>query len=109
MNEEKLKLLAEAVKQRRDLYLLKGIEISCERNGETVWTMKSGNPHFRTYQAAVPFTDAAKLEKNTEKFKKRYPALLKGEIERMIEAYPNEEKYREDYKVCLRLFDGMFR
>ncbi len=109
MNEEKQKLQAKAVKQWRDLYLLRGIEISCERNGETVWAMKSSNPHFRTYQAAVPFTDAAKLEKNTERFKKKYPALLKAEIEKMMEAYPDEEKYREDYKDCLRLFGGMFR
>ena len=97
------------VKQWRDLYLLKGIVISHERCDEPTLTMKSSYPQFHSYQAAVPIRDVTKLEKNAETFKKKYPTLLKTEIEKMMAAYPEEAKYREDYQICLRMYGGLFR
>ena len=97
------------VKQWKDLYLLRGIEISYERYGEPTWVMKSNYPRFKSYQTSVPITDVTKLEKNTEKFKKKYPALLKAEIEKMIDAYPDDNKFREDLRTCLRVFGGFLK
>ena len=57
----------------------------------------------------MPITDVTKLEKNTEKFKKKYPALLKAEIEKMIDAYPDDNKFREDLRTCLRVFGGFLK
>ena len=53
--------------------------------------------------------NSVKNEQKYKKFKKKYPALLKAEIEKMIDTYPDDNKFREDLRTCLRVFGGFLK
>lgn len=66
--------------------------------------MCSNNSRFITYQGAIPIKDITELEKNVELFKKEYPAILKVELDTMINAYPDDRRFKEDLRMYQRLF-----
>lgn len=59
---------------------------------------------FVTYQGAIPIKDITELEKNVELFKKEYPGVLKAELDAMINAYPDDRRFKEDLRMYQRLF-----
>ena len=66
--------------------------------------MRSTNFRFFAYQGAVPIKDITDLEKNVEFFKKEYPGVLKAELDAMINAYPDDRRFKEDLRMFQRLF-----
>jgi len=68
--------------------------------------MRSNNSRFVTYQGAIPIKDITELEKNVELFKKEYPSILKVELDAMINAYPDDRRFKEDLRMYQRLFGG---
>lgn len=66
--------------------------------------MRSTNSRFVSYQGAVPIKDITDLDNNVELFKREYPALLKAELDAMIQAYPEDRRFKEDLRMFLRLF-----
>ena len=66
--------------------------------------MRSTNSRFVTYQGAVSIKDITELEKNVEFFKKEYPSVLKAELDAMINAYPDDRRFKEDLRMFQRLF-----
>ena len=66
--------------------------------------MRSNNSRFITYQGAISIKDITELEKNVEFFKKEYPAILKVELDTMINAYPDDRRFKEDLRMYQRLF-----
>ena len=66
--------------------------------------MRSNSSRFVTYQGAVPIKDITELEKNVELFKKAYPSVLKAELDAMINAYPDDRRFKEDLRMFQRLF-----
>lgn len=66
--------------------------------------MRSNNSRFITYQGAISIKDITELEKNVELFKKEYPAILKVELDTMINAYPDDRRFKEDLRMYQRLF-----
>ena len=50
------------------------------------------------------YKDITELEKNVELFKKEYPAILKVELDTMINAYPDDRRFKEDLRMYQRLF-----
>ena len=88
----------------KEKYRLNGIEISYNRFGKPTWEMRSTNSRFISYQGAVPIKDITDLDNNVELFKREYPALLKAELDSMIQAYPEDRRFKEDLRMFLRLF-----
>jgi len=37
-------------------------------------------------------------------FKKEYPAVLKAELDAMLNAYPDDRRFKEDMRMFQRLF-----
>ena len=66
--------------------------------------MRSNNSRFVAYQGAIPIKDITELEKNVELFKKEYPSVLKAELDAMINAYPDDRRFKEDLRMFQRLF-----
>lgn len=66
--------------------------------------MRSTNSRFITYQGAIPIKDITELDKNVELFKKDYPSVLKAELDAMINAYPDDRRFKEDLRMFQRLF-----
>ena len=48
------------------------------------------------YNSAIEISDITNLEENIALFRKEYPALLGADIERMLKAYPDDRKIKED-------------
>lgn len=66
--------------------------------------MRSTNSRFITYQGAIPIKDITELDKNVDLFKKDYPSVLKAELDAMINAYPDDRRFKEDLRMFQRLF-----
>lgn len=66
--------------------------------------MRSTNSRFITYQGAIPIKDITELDKNVDLFKKDYPSVLKVELDAMINAYPDDRRFKEDLRMFQRLF-----
>ena len=66
--------------------------------------MRSTNSRFITYQGAISIKDITELDKNVELFKKDYPSVLKAELDAMINAYPDDRRFKEDLRMFQRLF-----
>lgn len=98
------RIQSKVVKQWKEKYRLNGIEISYNRFGTPTWEMRSSNSRFITYQGAIPIKDITELEKNVELFKKEYPGVLKSELDAMINAYPDDRRFKEDLRMYQRLF-----
>lgn len=102
--EPKPRIQSKIVKKWKEKYRLNGIEIRYNRFGTPTWEMRSTNSRFVTYQGAVPIKDITELEKNVEVFKKEYPIVLKAELDAMLKAYPDDRRFKEDYRMFQRLF-----
>lgn len=98
------RIQSKIVKKWKEKYRLNGIEISYNRFGTPTWEMRSNNSRFITYQGAIPIKDITELEKNVELFKKEYPGVLKAELDAMINAYPDDRRFKEDLRMFQRLF-----
>ena len=98
------RIQSKIVKKWKEKYRLNGIEISYNRFGIPTWEMRSNNSRFITYQGAVPIKDITELENNVELFKKEYPSVLKAELDAMINAYPDDRRFKEDLRMFQRLF-----
>ena len=98
------RIQSKIVKKLKEKYRLNGIEISYNRFGKPTWEMRSTNSRFISYQGAVPIKDITDLDNNVELFKREYPALLKAELDSMIQAYPEDRRFKEDLRMFLRLF-----
>ncbi len=98
------RLQSKVVKRWKEKYLAQGVEISYCRFDRPTWIMKSSNARFVTYNSAVEISDITKFEENMELFRKEYPALLGADIERMLKAYPDDRKIKEDNRMYLRVF-----
>mgnify|MGYP003414197239 FL=1 len=98
------RIQSKIVKKWKEKYRLNGIEISYNRFGTPTWEMRSTNSRFISYQGAVPIKDITDLDNNVELFKREYPALLKAELDAMIQAYPEDRRFKEDLRMFLRLF-----
>ena len=98
------RIQSKIVKKWKEKYRLNGIEISYNRFGTPTWEMRSNNSRFITYQGAIPIKDITELEKNVELFKKEYPTVLKAELDAMINAYPDDRRFKEDLRMFQRLF-----
>lgn len=90
----------------KEKYLRDGILILYDRFGKASWEMKSSMSRFSSYHAAVPIDDITNFDGNVSKFMAEYPSVLKGEIEKMIEAYPENHRIREDLRMMLKVFGG---
>ena len=66
--------------------------------------MRSTNSRFVTYQGAIPIKDITDLDNNVALFKKEYPAVLKAELDAMLNAYPDDRRFKEDMRMFQRLF-----
>lgn len=66
--------------------------------------MRSTNSRFVTYQGAIPIKDITELDNNVALFKKEYPAVLKAELDAMLNAYPDDRRFKEDMRMFQRLF-----
>lgn len=66
--------------------------------------MRSTNSRLVTYQGAIPIKDITDLDNNVALFKKEYPAVLKAELDAMLNAYPNDRRFKEDMRMFQRLF-----
>jgi len=66
--------------------------------------MRSTNSRFVTYQGAIPIKDITDLDNNVALFKKEYPAVLKAELDAMLNAYPDDRRFKEDIRMFQRLF-----
>jgi len=66
--------------------------------------MRSTNSRFVTYQGAIPIKDITDLDNNVALFKKEYPAILKAELDAMLNAYPDDRRFKEDIRMFQRLF-----
>jgi len=66
--------------------------------------MRSTNSRFVTYQGAIPIKDITDLDNNVALFKKEYPAVLKTELDAMLNAYPDDRRFKEDMHMFQRLF-----
>lgn len=66
--------------------------------------MRSTNSRFITYQGAISIKDITELDKNVDLFKKDYPSVLKAELDAMINAYPDDRRFKEDLRMFQRLF-----
>ena len=98
------RIQSKIVKKWKEKYRLNGIEISYNRFGTPTWEMRSNSSRFVTYQGAIPIKDITELEKNVELFKKEYPSVLKAELDAMINAYPDDRRFKEDLRMFQRLF-----
>ncbi len=98
------RLQSKVVKRWKEKYLQLGVDISYCRFGHPTWQMKSSNARFVVYQCCIEIGDITKLEENMERFKKEYPDLLRADIDRMLEAYPDDRRIKEDSRMYLRLF-----
>lgn len=98
------RIQSKIVKKWKEKYRLNGIEISYNRFGTPTWEMRSNSSRFVTYQGAIPIKDITELEKNVELFKKEYPTVLKVELDAMINAYPDDRRFKEDLRMFQRLF-----
>lgn len=68
------------------------------------WKMHAAKPPFNSYQAFVPISDVMDLENNVARYEKEYPAALQAEIRKMMESYPEERAFRDDYRMFLRKY-----
>lgn len=98
------RLQSKVVKRWKEKYLAQGVEISYCRFDKPTWIMKSSNTRFGMYNSAIEISDITNLEKNIALFRKEYPALLGADIERMLKAYPDDRKIKEDNRMYLRVF-----
>ena len=98
------RIQSKIVKKWKEKYRLNGIEISYNRFGTPTWEMRSNSSRFVTYQGVIPIKDITELEKNVELFKKEYPTVLKAELDAMINAYPDDRRFKEDLRMFQRLF-----
>ena len=90
------RLQSKAVERWKEKYLAQGVEISYCRFDKPTWIMKSSNARFVMYNSAIEISDITNLEENIALFRKEYPALLGADIERMLKAYPDDRKIKED-------------
>ena len=98
------RIQSKIVKKWKEKYRLNGIEISYNRFGTPTWEMRSTNSRFITYQGAISIKDITELDKNVDLFKKDYPSVLKAELDAMINAYPDDRRFKEDLRMFQRLF-----
>ncbi len=61
---------------------------------------------FSSYHAAVPIDDITDFDVNVLKFKLEYPSVLREEIDKMVKAYPDNHRIREDQRMMLKVFGG---
>lgn len=95
------RIQSKVIKRWKEMYLERGIEIYYCRDDVT-WKMHASKPPFSTYQAFVAISDVTDLENNVALYEKEYPAVLRKEIRKMMESYPEERVFREDYRMFLR-------
>ncbi len=100
------RIQSKVVKVWKEKYRLNGIEISYNRFGVPTWEMRSSNSRFASYQCAIPISDITALDENVELFKKDYSALLRAEIAKLTEAYPDDRRIKEDSRMFQRVFGG---
>ena len=90
----------------KEKYLREGVLILYDRFEKASWEMKSSMSRFSSYHAAVPIDDITDFERNVSKFKAEYPSVLREEIDKMVEAYPENHRIREDRRMLLKVFGG---
>lgn len=90
----------------KEKYLHDGIQIFYDRFGNASWFMKSAMDRFSSYHAAVPIEDITDYDRNVSLFQKDYPAVLREEINKMVKAYPDNHRIREDQRMLLKIFVG---
>jgi len=93
------------MKQWKEKYLLSGIEIYyCHY--DVTWKMHSSEKPFSTYQTFIAISDVTDLDNNIALYKREYPGLLRSEMQKMIETYPNDREFKDNYRKFLRKFGG---
>lgn len=90
----------------KEKYQRDGILILYDRFGKASWEMKSSMSRFSSYHAAVPIDDITDFDGNVSKFKSEYPSVLREEIDKMVKAYPDNHRIREDQRMLLKVFGG---
>lgn len=93
------------IKRWKEKYMERGIDIYYCRYDVT-WKMHAAKPPFSTYQAFVAISDITDLENNVARYEQEYPAVLQAEIRKMLESYPDDRDFREDYRAFLRKYGG---
>ena len=66
--------------------------------------MKSSLERFASYHASVQIGDITAFDDNVAKFKSEYPILLKTEIKNIVNAYPDNPRFREDQRMFMKVF-----
>ena len=100
----KTKIQTKVVKKWKEKYRLYGIQIVYDRYGKASWEMKSSMERFASYHAAVPIDDITAFDDNVAKFRWDYPDLLKAEIDKIVSAYPDNPRFREDQRMFMKVF-----
>ena len=98
------KIQTKVVNRWKEKYRLNGIQIIFDRYGKASWEMKSSLERFASYHAAVMIDDITAFDENVAKFKREYPDLLKVEIEKIANAYPDNPRFREDQRMFMKVF-----